>query len=144
MGNRQQGYTIIELMIIMTVIGVLASLALAAYKDYLARAQMAEAMMLASGAKPNIAEFTNNIGHYPLSNISAGLALPQSIVGTYVSSVSVFRGVITAQIRRTNVAEGIKGTVLVLSPYTSTKPGSYEWTCTSTAAPKYLPEVCRN
>ena len=69
-------FSVIELMIIIAVIGVLAVLVLAAYQDYLARTQMGEAMVLASGAKASVAEFASNEGRFPPSNVSAGLALP--------------------------------------------------------------------
>jgi len=132
-----------ELMIVVTVLGVLAGLAIAAYQDYLARTQMAEAMKLASGTKPNIAEFANNVGHFPLNNSSAGLSRPQSITGTYVSAVTVYRGVVTAELRNSRVASGIKGAELILSPYRKGENSSYLWTCRSTAAPEYLPAICR-
>lgn len=143
MRYKQKGFTLIELMIVIAVISILAALAMAAYQDYLARTQMGEAMVLASGAKSSVAEFASNEGRFPPSNVSAGLALPQSITGRYVSEVSVINGVINAQIRFTGVAPGIEGGTLTLSPDTNIA-GAMRWTCRSDVAPKYLPTACRN
>lgn len=145
MRNRQFGFTLIELMVVVAVLGILAALAIAAYQDYLARTQMSEAMTLTSGAKPTVAEFLANYAKYPPTNASAGLASPESITGKYVSTVSVVNGKIIAYMRTVNVSPGIEGVYLALSPFTMSKnPGSIQWNCTSSAKPKYLPTVCRD
>jgi type IV pilus assembly protein PilA len=142
MKRVQHGFTLIELMIVVAIVGILAAVALPAYQDYTARAQMAEALSLASGQKGAVAETYADIGVWPASNGKAGIAIPASIYGKYVVSVGVgTNGVITAHMRSGTVAKGIQGKHLKLAP--STKGGSYEWQCTSNAENKYLPAACR-
>ena len=138
---KQKGFTLIELMIVIAIVGIIASIALPAYQDYLARTQMTEALTLASGSKTAVAEFFSNRGRYPATNRSAGVASPRSVTGIYVSSVSIVNGVIHAHMRSTSISESIKGERLTLSPVTHS--GSVEWDCSSLAADKYLPSTCR-
>jgi type IV pilus assembly protein PilA len=146
--QMQKGFTLIELMIVVAIIGILAAIALPAYQDYMGRSQMTEAMTLASGAKTSVAEFYSNKGEFPIGNESAGLAA--SITGKYVDTVEVDGGVITATIKTDGVAAGLAGLQLVLSPTTSA--GSVTWKCygaeSGTAVTgdklKYYPSSCRN
>lgn len=142
MKNMQKGFTLIELMIVVAIIGILAAIALPAYQDYTARSQMSEAMTLASGAKGSVTEFYSDSGQWPTNNASAGLAANTQIQGNYVAQVNVASGVITATMKTAGVAEGIRGATLVLSPMTHT--GSVEWTCRGSADNKYYPSTCRN
>jgi len=140
----QQGFTLIELMIVVAIIGILAAVALPAYQDYMARSQMTEAMTLASGAKAAVSEFYGNQGYWPGSNESAGLATTTDIAGKYVTSVDVSAGsggTIVATLKSSGVASGIAGQTLTLSAITH--PGSVEWKCKSSAQGKYLPSNCR-
>lgn len=142
MKNVQKGFTLIELMIVVAIIGILAAIALPAYQDYTARSQMSEAMTLASGAKGSVTEFYSDSGQWPSNNASAGLAPGSQIQGNYVEKVEVASGVITATMKGTGVAEGIRGKTLILSPTTHT--GSIEWTCSGDAENKYYPSTCRS
>ena len=137
----QKGFTLIELMIVVAIIGILAAIALPAYQDYTARAQMSEAMVLADGQKGAVTEFFADRGVMPANNASAGISAASDISGKYVASVNIASGVITSTIRADNVAAGIAGTNLVLSP--SATSGSMHWTCTSSASAKYIPAACR-
>ena len=142
MKKIQSGFTLIELMIVIAIIGILAAIAIPAYQDYVARTQMGEAMTLASGSKTAVAEFYSNWGKFPSNNASAGVAQPASIVGKYVTTVTIVNGVITAKLKGSGkVANGIENKTLVLTP--TTHAGSVEWACTSNALNKYLPSVCR-
>lgn len=142
----QKGFTLIELMIVVAIIGILAAIALPAYQDYTARSQMSEAMTLASGARTAVTEFYSSQGAFPTSNASAGLAVDTAINGNYVNRVAVGAGgLITATMENgTGVSEGIRGKTLVLSPATSA--GSVSWVCKrdATAEAKYYPTSCRN
>lgn len=137
----QKGFTLIELMIVVAIIGILAAIALPAYQDYTARAQMSEAMVLADGQKGAVTEFYADRGVMPANNAAAGISAASDISGKYVASVNIASGVITSTIRADNVAAGIAGANLVLTPRATS--GSMHWTCTSSASAKYVPAACR-
>jgi len=142
MKRGQQGFTLIELMIVVAIIGILAAVAIPAYQDYTIRAQVSEGMSLAGGAKTAVAEFYTQRGTMPADNGAAGLANATDIVGTYVSAVTISNGVI--EVSYGNDANTIiAAETLVVSPVTSA--GSVAWNCKpGTLATKYLPSDCRN
>ena len=141
--RKQQGFTLIELMIVVAIIGILAAIALPAYQDYVARSQMSEAMTLASGARTAVTEVYDQTGVFPTTNAAAGLSQAISITGTYVLSVGVGEnGVITATMRPEGVSAGIQGETLELTP--TDEGGSVSWACTGSADNKYLPQACRS
>ncbi|EMS3157076.1 pilin, partial [Neisseria gonorrhoeae] len=97
MNTLQKGFTLIELMIVIAIVGILAAVALPAYQDYTARAQVSEAILLAEGQKSAVTEYYLNHGIWPENNASAGVASPASnIKGKYVQKVEVNNGVVTA------------------------------------------------
>jgi type IV pilus assembly protein PilA len=140
---KMQGFTLIELMIVVAIIAILAAIALPAYQDYLIRSQVSEGAVLADGAKTAVAEFYSNKGTWPTANISAGLAGATSISGKYVSSVSVAAGIITSTYGN-QANQKITGKALVFSP--ADAGGSTTWNCKTAATnvdAKYLPTACR-
>ena len=148
MKQVQKGFTLIELMIVVAIIGILAAVAIPAYQDYIARSQMSEAMTLASGLKTNVSEVFSQKGICP-TNGTNGISDATDINGNYVQSVTVAGTAtdaggctITALMKATDVANGIQGESLELE-LSNADTGSYVWTCTSTADDKYLPASCQ-
>ncbi|EOG0503823.1 pilin, partial [Neisseria gonorrhoeae] len=108
MNTLQKGFTLIELMIVIAIVGILAAVALPAYQDYTARAQVSEAILLAEGQKSAVTEYYLNHGKWPENNTSAGVASsPTDIKGKYVKSVTVAKGVVTAEMASTGVNKEI-------------------------------------
>src|SRR5210317_1747821 len=93
--KKQQGFTLIELMIVVAIIGILAAIAIPAYQDYTIRAQVSEGLNLSSGAKAAVTEYYMDRGSYPTDNVLAGLSTAASIDGKYVVSVTNALGLIT-------------------------------------------------
>ncbi|EMT6379615.1 pilin, partial [Neisseria gonorrhoeae] len=115
MNTLQKGFTLIELMIVIAIVGILAAVALPAYQDYTARAQVSEAILLAEGQKSAVTEYYLNHGIWPENNASAGVASsPTDIKGKYVQSVTVTNGVVTAQMKPSGVNNEIKDKKLSL------------------------------
>ena len=141
--RKQQGFTLIELMIVVAIIGILAAIALPAYQDYTARAQMSEAMSLASGARTAVTEYWQSTGGWPDNNAEAGLATAASIQGTYVLNVTVGGRTITANMRPDGVAAGIQSATLQLVA-DQDAGGSVQWECGGSAPAKFYPSSCRD
>ncbi|EMS1800368.1 pilin, partial [Neisseria gonorrhoeae] len=127
MNTLQKGFTLIELMIVIAIVGILAAVALPAYQDYTARAQVSEAILLAEGQKSAVTEYYLNHGKWPANNGNAGVASPADIKGKYVESVTVANGVVTAQMNPSGVNNEIKGKKLSL--WAKRENGSVKWFC---------------
>lgn len=145
MKKVQQGFTLIELMIVVAIIGILAAVAIPAYQDYTIRAQVSEGLSLASGAKTALSEFYNQRGTFPNDNASLGLSAAVDIEGSYVSAVDASGngtpGIIDVTFGN-DVNAQILNDILRISALTSA--GSIRWTCKSTTLDdKYLPTNCR-
>ena len=142
----QKGFTLIELMIVIAIVGILAAVALPAYQDYTARAQMSEALTLAEGQKAAVVEYYSDNGTFPANNTSAGIAASNTITGKYVATVNVSGNASTATITSTMKSSGvnndIKGKTLTLEGKQNF--GSFSWECKKgTVDNKFLPSSCR-
>ncbi|HEZ8093982.1 TPA: pilin, partial [Neisseria gonorrhoeae] len=127
MNTLQKGFTLIELMIVIAIVGILAAVALPAYQDYTARAQVSEAILLAEGQKSAVTEYYLNNGEWPKNNDEAGVASSGEIKGKYVESVTVTNGVVTAEMKSDGVNKEIKGKRLSL--WAKRQAGSVKWFC---------------
>ncbi|HEZ1981703.1 TPA: pilin, partial [Neisseria meningitidis] len=127
MNTLQKGFTLIELMIVIAIVGILAAVALPAYQDYTARAQVSEAILLAEGQKSAVTEYYLNHGIWPGDNSSAGVASSSTIKGKYVEKVEVAKGVITAEMKSSGVNKEIQGKKLSL--WAKRQAGSVKWFC---------------
>ena len=138
-----RGFTLIELMIVVAIIGILAAVALPAYQDYTARAQVSEAFSLASGQKGAVAEYYSNQGVMPTTNASAGIPTNTDIKGKYVKQVDIgTSGIITATMQASGVGKDLENKTLILAPVVNN--GSIDWNCTGgTIVAKHRPAACR-
>ncbi len=141
---NQQGFTLIELMIVVAIIGILSSIASAAYHDHVARSQVAEALSLTTSLKVSAVEFYNTRGRYPTSNVSVGLASPSSIVGNFVSSVDVYGSPDIIEVTfGGRASDALLGEVLQLSSILG-HGGIEKWRCKApNIRDRYLPSSCR-
>jgi type IV pilus assembly protein PilA len=138
--KNKKGFTLIELMITVAIVGILAAIALPAYQDYTVRAQVTEGISLAAGAKPTINDFYSSRGYFPGGNAESGFS---GGAGRYVSSVEILdSGVIEATFGGAS-HDLIVGATIRLTPR-QTYLGNLEWTCSSpTVDPRFLPSSCK-
>ena len=151
--KKQQGFTLIELMIVVAIIAILAAIAISQYQDYVIRSQVSEGSALADGTKTAVAEFYQNKGYFPASNASAGLSAPGGISGEYVDQVDVDGnaddegGVIAATYNGTKAHQKLRDAATDLDDglhfSAVTNEGSIEWHCMSSGLPqKWCPSSC--
>jgi len=145
MKTMQKGFTLIELMIVIAIIGILAAIAIPAYQDYTIRAKVSEGISLAGAAKLAVAETYDSTGSYGADHDALGLPAAVSITGVNVASISVSS---TGTITINYAASGLGGTPTANSTTIELDPtanaGSMSWDCTGGDTPdKYRPANCR-
>ena len=149
MKKVQQGFTLIELMIVVAIIGILAAIAIPAYQDYTIRAQVSEGLNLSAAAKAAVTEYFQDRGVYPTDNTEAGLSAAGTIQGNYVKSVTVTKtgliNMLYSKVAPQEANTSIDTAVLTLSPVTNA--GSVDWNCNGgnilKTNPQWLPAACR-
>ena len=139
MKKVQKGFTLIELMIVIAIIGILAAVAIPAYQDYVVRTRVSEGVNLAAGAKTGVSEFVLTNAEFPQNNTSAGVSAPTDITGNNVQSIDVTGSTITITYTGD---DNIAGDTITLTA--ATTAGSVQWTCAAgTIDAQYLPASCR-
>lgn len=151
--QMQKGFTLIELMIVVAIIGILAAVALPAYQDYTARAKVTEALGFGAAGKTAVAEYFQAEGALPADNEAAGMAKSTDIKSKYVKSVAVKDGVITVTIDEAIGVSDLKDATVTFSPLQSDNTtavaagyvGPILWECKPGDAKnnKYFPANCR-
>lgn len=147
--KKHQGFTLIELMIVIAIIGILAAVAIPAYQDYITRSKVAEGLNLASAAKTGVTESYMSNGAMPSDNTTAGLSAPATINGNNVQSVTVGASPVagTITILYSDGSAPLQDATLDLVPSTG-GGGSVSWNCqpgqTNGISTEYVPASCRS
>ena len=134
MKSVQKGFTLIELMIVVAIIGILAAIAIPAYQDYTIRAQVTEGLNMVGAAKASVAESYANNGVWPADNNAAGMGVAANIQGKYVLSVGVVNNVVTVTYGNNANAANLVNKTLILTAGVSPN-GDVAWQCGSKAMP---------
>ena len=142
MKSAQKGFTLIELMIVVAIIGILAAIAIPAYQDYIARSKVTELVTVADACKASVSEYAQSQNVYPADVKQAGCS---SAATKYVASLAVADGVIT--VKAQNINSNVDGNDFVLKPTNTDLSLPLQWICNTTAGTsipeKYRPANCR-
>lgn len=136
--RTQKGFTLIEMMIVVAIVGILASVAIPAYKQYTIRAQVSELVNMGGAAKSAVAEYHSNNGVLPADEAAANYA-PQT--GKFVSAISIKAGVITVTAGGSSNAD-IAAKTITMTPTADAASGGLTWACGGTMDAKYRPSIC--
>ncbi|RUL76761.1 pilin [Dyella choica] len=143
--KTQKGFTLIELMIVVAIVAILASIAITVYQNSTGKAQLSEAFTIVDGMKTPIAEYYNQTGNCPATG-SNGLSAAASYSGKFVAQVDVSPIVaggctVTATMRNASISPRLQGKTVTFT--LSASSGTADWQCTSNADATYLPATCQ-
>lgn len=139
---NKRGFTLVEMMIVIAIIGILSMIAIPAYNDFTVRSKVSEGLSLASGAKMSVMEYYMTQGQWPRNNTSAGMPHPDNIHGDFVRSVSVSNNQIIVTFGQ-GAGQDLTNKNLILSA--NDNGGSITWQCNGEHIDnKYLPPNCRS
>lgn len=139
------GFTLIELMVVVTIIGILASVALPAYQNYISRAKIAEALSLVDGVKADILEYREYKGQFPADNAAAGVPPADKIIGNFVKSAEVAKGAIHILLGN-KAGKQLEGSFITIRPIevVDSPDSPISWVCGNSPAPDGMQTVGEN
>ncbi|MFT6908326.1 MAG: type IV pilus assembly protein PilA [Oleiphilaceae bacterium] len=157
---KNKGFTLIELMIVVSIIGILASVAIPSYQTYTVRAQLTEGLVIADELKLHIKDFYTVKGRFPNSNSEAGLPAENYLIGNYVTSIELRNGALHVTMGN-KIHDKLKDKVLSLRPVVvdGSPTSPFSWICGNSTAVSgmsaigdnlttvdevFLPSACRN
>ncbi|MEM1262379.1 MAG: pilin [Pseudomonadota bacterium] len=156
---KQSGFTLIELMIVVAIIGILASIAIPAYQDYVIRAQVVETFSITGELKLSIKDYYKDRGRFPANNAEAGIPAARHLIGNYVKTVELVDGAMHVEMGNA-VNAMLKEKILTIRPIfvTESPTSPISWLCglreppdgmeaagedRTSIEPQYLPSACR-
>jgi type IV pilus assembly protein PilA len=153
--KKQSGFTLIELMIVVAIVGILAALALPAYQDYIVRSKLSEVMAELAESKTSVSEFVSSENDFPTDSDQAGIATNSGFIQSLTfSRIDVDNGSIVATLDGTDLTADLDGVIVaMMGSRQAAGSNEVEWTCATDAAAsspigaaayKYFPASCRN